>query len=136
MPLYTAMIGALLLHDEPLRARLMLGVPIALGGLTLAFSRAWTPRGGPGRGWSLAVVPSPSGADQQHSTGCATAAAGRRLVNACGMLAGGSCRLIASASGERWGSSSGAAIRRLDPLPGDLESAIPVRRPDGAAGAT
>jgi drug/metabolite transporter (DMT)-like permease len=37
MPLYAALLGALLLADEPLRARLLAGVVLALGGLALAF---------------------------------------------------------------------------------------------------
>ena len=37
MPLYTAILAALLLQDEPLRARLLAGVALALAGLALAF---------------------------------------------------------------------------------------------------
>ncbi len=37
LPLYTALLGAALLPDEPLRARLLAGVCIAIGGLALAF---------------------------------------------------------------------------------------------------
>jgi drug/metabolite transporter (DMT)-like permease len=37
LPLYVAMLGALLLPDEPLRAPLVLGVAIGIGGLALAF---------------------------------------------------------------------------------------------------
>ena len=37
MPLYTAILAAFLLQDEPLRARLLAGVVLALGGLALAF---------------------------------------------------------------------------------------------------
>ncbi len=38
MPLYTALLAASLLDDEPLRARLLVGVAIAIGGLALAFA--------------------------------------------------------------------------------------------------
>jgi drug/metabolite transporter (DMT)-like permease len=37
LPLYTAVLGSVLLHDEPLRAALLLGVLIGIGGLSLAF---------------------------------------------------------------------------------------------------
>jgi drug/metabolite transporter (DMT)-like permease len=37
LPLYTAVLGSVLLHDEPLRASLLLGVLIGIGGLSLAF---------------------------------------------------------------------------------------------------
>ena len=37
LPLYTALIGAVLLPDEPLSGRLLAGVCIAIGGLALAF---------------------------------------------------------------------------------------------------
>jgi drug/metabolite transporter (DMT)-like permease len=37
LPLYTALLGSVLLHDEPLRAPLLLGVLIGIGGLSLAF---------------------------------------------------------------------------------------------------
>jgi drug/metabolite transporter (DMT)-like permease len=37
LPLYTAVLGSVLLHDEPLRAPLLLGVLIGIGGLSLAF---------------------------------------------------------------------------------------------------
>jgi drug/metabolite transporter (DMT)-like permease len=40
LPLYTALLGAVLLHDQPLRARLLTGVAIAIGGLALAFSES------------------------------------------------------------------------------------------------
>jgi drug/metabolite transporter (DMT)-like permease len=37
LPLYTALLGSVLLHDQPLRATLLLGVLIGIGGLSLAF---------------------------------------------------------------------------------------------------
>ena len=40
MPLYTAILAAALLHDEPLRARTILGVALALAGLSLAFAES------------------------------------------------------------------------------------------------
>jgi drug/metabolite transporter (DMT)-like permease len=37
LPLYVALLGTVLLHDEPLRAPLLVGVLIGIGGLSLAF---------------------------------------------------------------------------------------------------
>ena len=37
LPLYVALLGIVLLHDEPLRAPLLVGVLIGIGGLSLAF---------------------------------------------------------------------------------------------------
>src|SRR6185503_6441128 len=40
LPLYTAVLSAAFLPDAPLRARLILGVLVALGGLALAFAES------------------------------------------------------------------------------------------------
>jgi drug/metabolite transporter (DMT)-like permease len=40
MPLYSAVLAALWLAAEPLRARLLLGIVVALGGLSLAFGES------------------------------------------------------------------------------------------------
>jgi drug/metabolite transporter (DMT)-like permease len=37
LPLYVALLGSVALHDEPLRAPLLIGVMIGIGGLSLAF---------------------------------------------------------------------------------------------------
>src|SRR5919199_3873329 len=37
LPLYTALLGSVLLHDQPLRAALLVGVLIGIAGLALAF---------------------------------------------------------------------------------------------------
>src|SRR3954467_3160273 len=37
LPLYTALLGSVLLHDEPLRAALLFGVLVGIAGLSLAF---------------------------------------------------------------------------------------------------
>ena len=91
LPLYTAMIGALLLHDEPLRARLLLGVLIALGGLTLAFSESLDlGEEELAAAGALAVVASPLGASIGNIS--TKLREGGRLdaivVNGWGMLAG------------------------------------------------
>jgi len=106
LPLYTAMIGALLLHDEPLRARLLLGVLIALGGLALAFSESLDlGEEDLAAAGALAVVASPLGASIGNIS--TKLREGGRLdaivVNGWGMLAGGVLLLIASAPVDRWG---------------------------------
>jgi hypothetical protein len=40
LPIYVALIASAALHDEPLRARLLVGVVLALGGLVVAFSES------------------------------------------------------------------------------------------------
>ena len=106
MPLYTAMIGALLLHDEPLRARLLLGVLIALGGLALAFSESLDlGEEDLAAAGALAVVLSPLGASIGNIS--TKLRDGGRLdaivVNGWGMLAGGILLLLVSAPSESWG---------------------------------
>src|SRR4051794_21918039 len=63
MPLYTALLGAALLADEPLRARLPGGVPLAICGLALAFAESLKRGSGSGAALgAVAVVLSPVGA--------------------------------------------------------------------------
>src|SRR3954447_6915925 len=40
LPIYVALIASVALRDEPLRARLLVGVALALGGLVVAFSES------------------------------------------------------------------------------------------------
>src|SRR5215216_2495765 len=40
LPLYTALLGSLVLPDAPLRARLVAGILVAIGGLALAFAES------------------------------------------------------------------------------------------------
>jgi drug/metabolite transporter (DMT)-like permease len=106
MPLYTALLGALLLHDEPLRLRLLLGVAIAIGGLALAFSESLhLGAEDMAAAGAIAVVLSPLGASignistKRRDGGRIDAV----VVNGWGMLAGGMLLLAASAAGESWG---------------------------------
>lgn len=104
MPLYAAVLAALLLAEEPLRARLLAGIGVAIAGLALAF------------GESLAL-----GDDELAAVGAA-ACLGAPLASAVGnvaiklrgavldavvlngwaMLAGGALLLAASAAAESW----------------------------------
>jgi drug/metabolite transporter (DMT)-like permease len=106
LPLYTALLGALLLHDQPLRARLLGGVAIAIGGLALAFSESLDLGSDDlAAAGALAVVISPLGASignistKRREGGRLDAVA----VNGWGMLAGGLLLLAASALSESWG---------------------------------
>ena len=108
MPLYSASIASVALADEPLRARLVAGIAVAIGGLALAF------------GESLALGDAEWGL--LAATACAVAplcaAIGnvsikRRgrdvdpiVVNGWGMLGGGALLLVASAPTEDWGATA------------------------------
>ena len=111
MPLYSAAIAAVALADEPLRARLVGGIAVAIGGLALAF------------GESLAL----GHAERAllAATACAVAplaaaignvAIKRRadaldpiVLNGWAMLGGGALLLAASAAGEDWGTAAWTA---------------------------
>jgi drug/metabolite transporter (DMT)-like permease len=105
MPLYTAILAAALLQDEPLRARVILGVALALAGLSLAFAESLEL--GSEQGAALgaaAVVLSPLGA------ALGNIAIKRRaqqldaiVLNGWAMLVGGVLLLGASAVTEDWG---------------------------------
>jgi drug/metabolite transporter (DMT)-like permease len=111
MPLYTAILASLLLADEPLRARTLAGVAIALAGLALAFAESLSlsseQRAALGAG---AVLLSPLGA------ACGNVAIKRRgggldavLLNGWAMLGGGLLLLVASALSEDWGTAAWSA---------------------------
>jgi len=106
LPLYTAVLASLLLHDEPLSARLLLGVAIAIGGLALAFSESLELGSDDlAAAGAIAVVLSPLGASignistKRRDGGRVDAV----VVNGWGMLAGGLLLLAASALSESWG---------------------------------
>jgi drug/metabolite transporter (DMT)-like permease len=105
MPLYTAVLAALLLQDEPLSARLLAGVALALAGLALAFVESLE-LGSEDRAaiGAIAVVLSPLGA------ALGNVALKRRgagldaiVLNGWGMLIGGALLLAGSAATEDWG---------------------------------
>ncbi len=105
MPLYTAILASFLLHDEPLRARTLLGVALALCGLALAFVESLelghSEKAALG---AIAVALSPLGA------ALGNVALKRRakkldaiVLNGWGMLIGGALLLALSAPTEDWG---------------------------------
>jgi drug/metabolite transporter (DMT)-like permease len=128
MPLYVALMAAALLHDEPLRARLIAGIALAVAGLVLAF------------GESVAL-----GDDDKAALGALAlviaplAAAGGNIaikrrgqgvdpipLNGWAMLAGGLLLLAASALSEDWGAAAwtGRAVGAISYL-ALIGSAVP-----------
>jgi drug/metabolite transporter (DMT)-like permease len=105
MPLYTAILASFLLADEPLQARVLLGVALALAGLSLAFAESLK-LGSEDRAaiGAIAVVLSPLGAAlgnvalKRRATGLDAI-----VLNGWGMIVGGGLLLGLSALTEDWG---------------------------------
>jgi drug/metabolite transporter (DMT)-like permease len=105
LPLYTALLGSVLLHDEPLRAPLLLGVLIGIAGLSLAFLESVelgsAEKAALGAS-ALALAPlgaSVGGIAQKRSAAGLDAV----VLNGWAMLAGGLLLLPVSALSEDWG---------------------------------
>ena len=120
MPLYTAILAALLLQDEPLRARLLAGVALALAGLALAFVESLElgqrgPRGDRrGRGRAVA-------ARRRARQRRAQAARGRARRDRAQRLGDAGRRCAAAGRLRRVGGLGRRGVERerarLDPLP-------------------
>jgi drug/metabolite transporter (DMT)-like permease len=105
LPLYTALLGSVLLHDEPLRATLLVGVLIGIGGLSLAFLES-VELGSADRAalGATALALAPLGAALGSIAQKRRAAELDAVVlNGWGMLLGGVLLLAASALSESWG---------------------------------
>jgi drug/metabolite transporter (DMT)-like permease len=105
MPLYTALIAAMYLDDEPLRPRLLLGVAIALGGLALAFAESLE-LGSRDRAalGAAAVALAPLGAAIGNvSIRRRAGALDAVVLNGWAMLGGGAALLLAAAATGDWG---------------------------------
>jgi drug/metabolite transporter (DMT)-like permease len=105
LPLYTAVLGSVLLHDEPLRAPLLLGVLIGIGGLSLAFLES-VELGSAEKAaiGATALALSPLGAAVGSIAQKRRAAELDAVVlNAWAMLGGGLLLLLVSALSESWG---------------------------------
>jgi len=111
LPIYVALIASVFLRDEPLRARLLCGVVLALGGLAVAFSESVAL--GDSR-YALvaafACVAAPMGA------AIGTVATKRRgfgvdamVLNGWAACGGGVLLMVASAVSESWASASWTA---------------------------
>jgi drug/metabolite transporter (DMT)-like permease len=105
MPLYTAFLGAVLLPDEPLRARLVMGILVAIGGLALAFAES-ADSGDPelalagAAALALAPIGSALGNIGQKLRGGGLDAV---VLNGWAMLGGGLVLLAVSGASESWG---------------------------------
>ncbi len=104
MPLYSAVLASLALAGEPLRARLLLGIAVALAGLSLAFGESLAL--GDGR-FALAAAIACAAAPLASAVGNvsikrAGGALDAIVLNGWAMLAGGALLLAVSAAGETW----------------------------------
>jgi drug/metabolite transporter (DMT)-like permease len=111
LPLYTALIGAVLLPDEPLRMPLLAGVLIAIAGLALAFLES-VELGAADKAaiGATALALSPLGAAVGGIAQKLRAAQLDAVVlNGWAMLWGGLLLLVASALGEDWSESAWTA---------------------------
>jgi drug/metabolite transporter (DMT)-like permease len=105
LPLYTALLGAVLLHDEPLRPALLVGVLIGIVGLSLAFLES-VELGSADKAalGATALAVSPLGAAIGSIAQRRRAAALDAVVlNGWSMLVGGLLLLPISAVSESWG---------------------------------
>jgi drug/metabolite transporter (DMT)-like permease len=111
LPLYTAVLSAAFLPDAPLRARLVTGVLIALGGLALAFAEsADTGDAELALAGAAALAVAPLGASVGNvSLKLRAAKLDAVALNGWGMLGGGLLLLAASAAGESWGEAAWTA---------------------------
>lgn len=105
MPLYSAALAAVALADEPLSARLVAGIVVALAGLALAFGESLEL--GDAR-WAVLAASACALAPLASAVG--NVAIKRRagaldavVLNGWAMLAGGALLLAASAPTEAWG---------------------------------
>jgi drug/metabolite transporter (DMT)-like permease len=111
LPLYTAFLGSVFLPDQPLRARLVAGILVAIGGLALAFAES-ADSGDPE--WALAgaaaLAVAPLGASVGNiSLKLRAGELDAVSLNGWGMLGGGVLLLAASAIGESWGDAAWTA---------------------------
>lgn len=105
LPLYTALLGSVLLPDQPLRTRLVAGILVAIGGLALAFAES---ADSGDRELALfgaaALALSPLGASIGNiSLKLRGGGMDAVVLNGWGMLAGGLLLLAVSAPAEDWG---------------------------------
>jgi drug/metabolite transporter (DMT)-like permease len=111
MPLYTAFLGAVFLPDQPLRARLVVGILIAIGGLALAFAES-ADSGDPelALAGAAALAAAPLGASVGNiSLKLRAGELDAVTLNGWGMLGGGVLLLAASGLGESWGDAAWTA---------------------------
>jgi drug/metabolite transporter (DMT)-like permease len=111
LPLYTAFLGSVLLPDQPLRARLVAGILVAIGGLALAFAES-ADSGDPelAIAGAAALAIAPLGASLGNiSLKLRAGELDAVTLNGWGMLGGGALLLAASGIGESWGEAAWTA---------------------------
>jgi drug/metabolite transporter (DMT)-like permease len=111
MPLYSATIASVALADEPLRARLVAGIAVAIGGLTIAFGESLALGDAE---WAVLAASACAIAPLAAAIGnVAIKRRGRTLdpivLNAWAMLGGGALLLAASAPLEDWAEAAWSA---------------------------
>jgi drug/metabolite transporter (DMT)-like permease len=111
LPIYVALIAAVALHDEPLRARLFAGVGLALAGLVVAFGESVAL--GDARhavAGAVACVVAPLGpAIGNVTTKRRGAGVDALVLNGWAAVVGGALLLAASAVSEDWASAAWTA---------------------------
>jgi drug/metabolite transporter (DMT)-like permease len=111
MPLYSATIASVALADEPLRARLLAGIAVAIGGLAIAFGESLALGDAE---WALLAASACAVAPLCAAIGnVSIKRRGQSLdpivLNAWAMLGGGALLLVASAPAEDWASAAWSA---------------------------
>ena len=108
LPLYVALLAAATLPAEPLRARLLAGIAIAIGGLALAFNESLELGDDELAGLAaVAVVVSPvASAVGNIAIKRRGAVTDALVLNGWAMLAAGALLLLASAPFEDWGEAT------------------------------
>jgi drug/metabolite transporter (DMT)-like permease len=111
MPLYSATIASVALENEPLRARLLAGIAVAIGGLALAFGESLALGDAQ---WALLAATACAVAPLAAAIG--NVAIKRRaqtldpiVLNGWAMLGGGALLLALSATAEDWGAAAWTA---------------------------
>jgi drug/metabolite transporter (DMT)-like permease len=104
LPLYVALLGAVVLSDQPLRAPVIAGVLVAIAGLALAFAESLDVGDEElALAGAAALAVAPVGAAVGNiSIKLRAAALDAVVLNGWAMLGGGVLLLIASALGESW----------------------------------
>ena len=111
MPLYSALLASVALHDEPLHARLVIGVAIAIGGLVVAFSESVALGDAELAVWGAAacVLAPVASAIGNVSIKRRAGALDAIVLNGWAMLGGGIALLVVSAPTEDWGGAAWTA---------------------------
>jgi drug/metabolite transporter (DMT)-like permease len=128
MPLYSATIASVALADEPLRARLVAGIAVAIGGLALAFGESLAL--GKAERALLAAMACAIAPLAAAIGNVATKRRARRLdpiaLNGWGMLGGGALLLATSGTAEDWSAAvwTGQAVGSIAYL-AVIGSAVP-----------